>query len=170
MSGSSSRAAPAAWAATPSSSRPAWAAPSPRPAAPPSGTSSSASAPATFLASDSADGAGPATTTPEGGFDVVIDTVGGAVLEASYGMTRRGGRLVTLSAPPDADKAAALGLRAVFFVVTPDAAELAHLAALVDDGKLRPVLSQTFPLRDGREAFESATVPHPPGKTVLIVR
>src|ERR1700679_2248025 len=104
----------------------------------------------TFLASDSADGAGPATATatPAGGFDVVIDTVGGAVLEASYGMTRRGGRLVTLGAPPDADKAAARGLRAVFFVVTPDAAELAHLAELVDDGGLRPVLSQTFPLRE----------------------
>ena len=132
----------------------------------------------TFLASDSADadadtaaaGAGPATSTPESGFDVVIDTVGGPVLEASYGMTRRGGRLVTLSAPPDADKAAALGLRAVFFIVTPDAAELGQLAELVDDGKLRPVLSQTFPLRDGRDAFESAAVPHPPGKTVLIVR
>ena len=137
----------------------------------------------TFLASDSADttaadadadtaagAAGPAATTPEGGFDVVIDTVGGPVLEASYGMTRRGGRLVTLSAPPDAGKAAALGLRAVFFIVAPDAAELEQLAALVDDGKLRPVLSQTFPLRDGRDAFESATVPHPPGKTVLIVR
>jgi NADPH:quinone reductase-like Zn-dependent oxidoreductase len=123
-----------------------------------------------FLASDSADGVGPATITPASGFDVVIDTVGGAVLDASYGMTRRGGRLVTLGAPPDADKAAALGLRAVFFVVTPDAAELAHLAALVDDGKLRPVLSQTFPLQDGRKAFESATTPHPPGKTVLIVR
>ncbi len=123
----------------------------------------------TFLASDSADGDAAATTS-EGGFDVVIDTVGGAVLEASYGMTRRGGRLVTLSAPPDADKAAALGLRAVFFIVTPDAAELEQLAELVDDGRLRPVLSQTFPLRDGRDAFESATVPHPPGKTVLIVR
>ena len=128
-----------------------------------------------FLASDSADAdadadADAATTMPEGGFDVVIDTVGGPVLEASYGMTRRGGRLVTLSAPPDADKAAALGLRAVFFIVTPDAAELGQLAELVDDGKLRPVLSQTFPLRDGRDAFESAAVPHPPGKTVLIVR
>ncbi len=77
---------------------------------------------------------------------------------------------MTLSAPPDADKAAALGVQATFFVVAPDAAELAHLAELVDDGKLRPVLSQTFPLRDGRDAFESATVPHPPGKTVLIVR
>ena len=119
---------------------------------------------------DSTDGAGPAQASQEDGFDVVIDTVGGGLLDASYGLTRRGGRLVTLSAPPDADKAAALGVDATFFVVTPDATELAHLAKLVDDGKLRPVLSQTFPLRDGRKAFESATVPHPPGKTVLIVR
>jgi hypothetical protein len=44
------------------------------------------------------------------------------------------------------------------------------LAELVDDGQLRPVLSQTFPLQDGRKAFESATLPHPLGKTVLIVR
>ena len=119
---------------------------------------------------DSTDGASPAEASREDGFDVVIDTVGGGVLDASYGLARRGGRLVTLSAPPDADKAAALGVQATFFVVAPDATELAHLAGLVDDGRLRPVLSQTFPLRDGRQAFQSATVPHPPGKTVLIVR
>ena len=123
-----------------------------------------------FLASDTEQDADCGSAKPADGFDVVIDTVGGPVLEASYGMTRRGGRLVTLSAPPDASKAAALGLQAEFFVVTPDAAELAHLATLVDDGKLRPVLSQTFLLPDGRAAFESAGRPHPPGKTVLIVR
>jgi NADPH:quinone reductase-like Zn-dependent oxidoreductase len=124
-----------------------------------------------FLASDAAGGVGEgAAPTQEDGFDVVIDTVGGPVLDASYPLARRGGRLVTLSAPPDADKAEKLGLQAMFFVVTPDAAQLAHLATLVDDGKLRPVLSQTFPLQDGRAAFESATRPHPPGKTVLIVR
>lgn len=44
------------------------------------------------------------------------------------------------------------------------------MAALVDEGKLRPIVSQTFPLADGRKAFESVTRPHPPGKTVLIVR
>ena len=35
-----------------------------------------------------------------GGFDVVIDTVGGAVLNGSYGLLRQGGRLVTLGGPP----------------------------------------------------------------------
>lgn len=114
---------------------------------------------------------GPAGYATAGhGFDVVIDTVGGDVLDASYGMTRRDGRLVTLAAPPSAEKAATLGVHAMFFVVTPDAAALARLAALVDEGRLRPVLSQAFPLRDGRRAFESASQPHPPGKTVLVVR
>lgn len=92
------------------------------------------------------------------------------MLDASYAATRRGRRLVTLSAPPSAEKAAESGVHAMFFVVTPNAAELARLAALVDEGKLRPIVSQTFPLADGRKAFESATRPHPPGKTVLIVR
>jgi NADPH:quinone reductase-like Zn-dependent oxidoreductase len=118
----------------------------------------------TFMAS----GAGRTAAPPK--YDVVIDTVGGDVLDASYEVTRRGGRLVTLSAPPSAEKAADAGVHAVFFVVTPDTAELAQLAALVDEGKLRPIVSQTFPLADGRRAFESATRPHPPGKTVLIVR
>ena len=103
-------------------------------------------------------------------FDVVIDTVGGRVLDASYGLARQGGRLVTLSAPPDAQRAAELGVHAMFFVVTPDAVELARLAELVDEGKLRPVLSQAFALSDGRLAFESVTKPRPPGKTVLSVR
>jgi len=75
--------------------------------------------------------------------------VGGPVLEASYGLTRRGGRLVTLSAPPSAQRAEQLGIHAMTFVVTPDAAQPARLAKLTDSGKLRTVVSQTFPLRQG---------------------
>ena len=49
-----------------------------------------------------------------------FDTPAGssAVFDASYALTRRGGRLVTLSAPPSAARAAAPGVHAVFFVVT----------------------------------------------------
>jgi len=121
-----------------------------------------------FLAPSAGDTSGYKAVAPDG-FDVVIDTIGGAVLDASYALARRGGRLVTLGAPPSADRAAALGVLATFFIVTPDAAELAKLAELVDEGKLRPVVSQVFPLREGRQAFESATKPHPPGKTILTV-
>ena len=58
----------------------------------------------------------------------------------------------------------------MFFVVEPDASELARLAEMADTRRLRRVISQTFPLRDGRRAFESGGHPRPPGKTVLIVR
>jgi NADPH:quinone reductase-like Zn-dependent oxidoreductase len=104
------------------------------------------------------------------GFDVVIDTVGGAVLDASYGLMRPGGRLVTLGAPPSQERAKRSGVHAMFFIVTPDPGELAKLAQLTDQGRLRAVVSQTFPLRDGRRAFESGARPRPPGKTVLLVR
>lgn len=42
-------------------------------------------------------------------YDVVVDTVGGAVLDAAFGVVRPGGRLITLSGPPPAERAAAVG-------------------------------------------------------------
>ncbi len=107
---------------------------------------------------------------PAAGFDVVIDTVGGAVLDGSYGLLREGGRLVTLGAPPDQELAARYKVHAMFFVVKPDADELARLAEMAGTGKLRAVISQTFPLADGQKAFESGAGTRPPGKTVLVVR
>jgi NADPH:quinone reductase-like Zn-dependent oxidoreductase len=117
-----------------------------------------------------ADGPGGPGGPLAGGFDVVIDTVGGAVLDDSYGLLRAGGRLVTLGAPPDQELARKYQVRAMFFVVKPDAAELARLAELAGTGKLRTVVGQTFPLAQGRQAFESGRGPRRPGKTVLVVR
>ena len=58
----------------------------------------------------------------------------------------------------------------MFFVVEPDANELGRLAQMADAGRLRAVISQTFPLAEGRKAFESGRGARPPGKTVLVVR
>ena len=114
-------------------------------------------------------GAGQPGPAP-GGFDVVIDTVGGAVLDGSYGLLRGGGRLVTLGAPPDQELAGRYKVHAMFFVVKPDASELARLAETADAGRLRMVISQTFPLVQGRQAYESGAGARRPGKTVLVVR
>jgi NADPH:quinone reductase-like Zn-dependent oxidoreductase len=58
----------------------------------------------------------------------------------------------------------------MFFVVEPDASELARLAEMADTGRLRAVISQTFPLAEAQKAFESDGAARPPGKTVLVVR
>jgi NADPH:quinone reductase-like Zn-dependent oxidoreductase len=115
--------------------------------------------------------AGSGSSAPQpSGMDVVIDAVGGDALAGAYPMLRRGGRLVTLTAPPSQELADRYGVRAMFFIVEPDAAELAHLGDLVADGRLRVVISQEIPLSEGREAYLSARRPRPPGKTVLVVR
>lgn len=109
----------------------------------------------------------------EGGpaYDVVVDTVGGETLDRSFGVLRPGGRLITLSAPPPEGRADEYGVTATFFIVRPDRHQLAELAARVDQGRLRVEIARTFPLDQGREAFESGRQPgRRPGKTVIVVR
>ncbi|WP_034274694.1 zinc-binding dehydrogenase [Actinospica robiniae] len=103
------------------------------------------------------------------GFDVVLDAAGAGDDESFYRALRPGGRMILLAGPPDADRAKKHEVHATFFIVTPDGAELAALAALVDKGELEPVVGQRYPLAEGRTAFESGSRPRPPGKTVLLV-
>lgn len=104
-------------------------------------------------------------------YDVVIDTVGGEVLQRSFAVLRRGGRLVTLQAPADPDLARAHGVHAMFFVVDADRQTLQSVTGLVDAGQLLVPIAQTFPLQQGRAAYASGSTPgRKPGKTVLIVR
>jgi NADPH:quinone reductase-like Zn-dependent oxidoreductase len=108
--------------------------------------------------------------TATGSFDVVIDTVGGPALAVAYPLVRDGGRLITLSAPPDPELRRGRNLRDEFFVVRPDRGELEQLAALVDDGTLRPQVAQVFALADAPAAYADRGRHGGPGKTVLAVR
>jgi NADPH:quinone reductase-like Zn-dependent oxidoreductase len=103
-------------------------------------------------------------------YDVVFDAVGGDVLDRSFAVTRRGGRLITLMAPPSAERAAEFDVTATFFIVSPNPTQLASIARLIDDARLRVIVAATFPLAEGRRAFESGFEHgRAPGKTVLRV-
>ena len=100
--------------------------------------------------------------------DLVVDTVGGETLARSCASLRRGGTLVTLPAPPPRDLAQD-GIRAVFFIVEPDRAELEVLAHLANERGLRAEVARVYPLSAAREAYAFGLAGHPRGKVVLRV-
>ena len=55
-------------------------------------------------------------------YDVVLDTVGGRTLHDSFTVLKRGGRLITLQAPPSPERAQYFDVQATFFVVSPNPA------------------------------------------------
>jgi NADPH:quinone reductase-like Zn-dependent oxidoreductase len=106
-----------------------------------------------------------------GSFDVVVDTVGGPLMDRSAACARRGGIFVTLQQPPPREPLEALGVEGVFFVVRSTREGLDRVRESVERGQLKVTVAATYPLDEGREAFESGALPgRSPGKTVLVVR
>ncbi|WP_433273868.1 NADP-dependent oxidoreductase [Pseudonocardia xinjiangensis] len=106
-----------------------------------------------------------------GVFDVVIDAVGRDVPEALFAALRRGGHLITLQEPPSQELADKYGVTALFFIVTAGRNGLARVTDMIDTGTLKVSVAATFPLSEGRAAYESGAFRRSrPGKTVLVVR
>lgn len=110
------------------------------------------------------------TDLPDGQFDFTIDAVGGDVPEWMYSAVRPGGTLLVLQEPPSQELAAQHGINAVFFVVGTRQDRLEELADLLAADGVEVAIAQTFPLSEGRAAYESGSLPKPgPGKTVILV-
>ena len=107
----------------------------------------------------------------KGAFDAVIDAVGKETPESLFATLHRGGRLITLQEPPSQEMADKYGVTALFFVVMANRDRLAQVADMIDAGKLKVSVAATFPLAEGRAAYQSgASRRTRPGKTVLVVR
>ncbi len=103
------------------------------------------------------------------GFDVVIDTVGGATLAGSFTLLRPGGILVSAVEQPDKNTAARYGVRAEFILVSVTTRLLQRIATLIDAGTLSVRVGEILPLSEARIAHEMlAGRAHRPGKIVLI--
>jgi NADPH:quinone reductase-like Zn-dependent oxidoreductase len=121
------------------------------------------------------------------GYDFVLDGVGKSVWPASLRVLRRGGRIATLAPPIPEEKsgklrffstalggviggtvrAMAQGKRLIITQVKPRGAELEKITALIEAGKLRPVIEKVFPLEQIAEAHRLSESGHVRGKLVI---
>ncbi|CAL9285989.1 NADP-dependent oxidoreductase [Streptomyces sp. SudanB182_2057] len=104
--------------------------------------------------------------------DVVLDTIGGDTVERSLEVLRPGGHLVTAVAEEDPGLVAAYeaaGMRFSGIAVDPDPIALRGLVELVEEGRLRVHVRETFPFERVADAHRLLDAGHLQGKLVLTV-
>jgi NADPH:quinone reductase-like Zn-dependent oxidoreductase len=128
------------------------------------------------------------------GYDLVLHSQDGKALGKSLRVLRPGGRLVSISGPPDLDfaeeigaprrvklvtrlmsfgarqKARSLDTGYSFLFMKASGDQLQRIAALVDDGVVRPVLDKVFPFRSTNEALAYVETGRARGKVVITVK
>ena len=125
--------------------------------------------------------------------DVVFDTQGGETLLRSFSCVRPGGVVISVGGVPDAKFARAWGLnpllvfalrvmtrkvtaaakrrgaRFEYLFMRASGEQLARIAALVEQGTIKPVIDRTFPLAQVADALAYSESGHATGKVVLEV-
>ena len=104
--------------------------------------------------------------------DLVLDNIGGGTARRSLAVLRPGGHLVTAVAEGDAGLAAAYeaaGMRFSGIAVDPDPVALRGLVELVEQGRLRVHVQETFPFERVADAHRMLDGGHLQGKVVLTV-
>jgi len=124
-------------------------------------------------------------------YDVVLDTQGGKTLEKSLNVVKRGGRLISISGPPDhafaeainpnwflkcvipllswsiRHKAKKRGITYTFLFMQPNGQQLSKITELVEAGKIKPVVDQTYDFFQIKEALQYVNAGRSKGKVVL---
>lgn len=103
------------------------------------------------------------TLSPHG-VDVIVDFAGGQSLDSTSALLRPGGRVASVADPRAREE-----FGGQYIWVRPDSAQLAELARMVVDGRLRIERAATFPLAEAVEAFRQLENGHTRGKIVVRV-
>ena len=128
------------------------------------------------------------------GYDVVLNSLGPDTLTKSLEVLKSGGRLISISGPPDVAFARAQGLnwpmrqiirllsfrirrsaerkriRYAFLLMRANGGQLGEITSLIDSGVLRPVLDRVFPFEETNEALTYLETGRARGKVVVSLR
>jgi NADPH:quinone reductase-like Zn-dependent oxidoreductase len=96
--------------------------------------------------------------------DVVLDAVGGDVLQRSYGVLKPGGVLVSMVQPPSEQEANKYHITATVLVTEPSSGTLHKLGDLVDSGQIKPLIGKVYPISEVVNAWREYRAQHSEGK------
>lgn len=99
--------------------------------------------------------------------NVVFDTVGGDTLARSYSVVKKDGNLVTIVGKCDDNEAKKYAIACKSLWAHPDPGQLATIRMLIDQGKIKPVVSEVLPWTDAAKAMTQVETHHTRGKIVL---
>jgi NADPH:quinone reductase-like Zn-dependent oxidoreductase len=102
--------------------------------------------------------------------DLVFDLVAGETQDRSWAVLKDGGAMISTLQAPDKAKAAEKHARTAHYMAEPNGGELAEIARLIDQGRVKPCIARTFPLDQAAEAERQLEHEHVRGKIVLEVR
>jgi NADPH:quinone reductase-like Zn-dependent oxidoreductase len=112
-------------------------------------------------------------------FDVIIDTVGGKVLEGCWKIVRYDGHLISVDSASwnfvEEHKTRGLSsgkenVQAKFFIVEPSRDSMKRISAAVETKGIKGLVAKTMPFEQAREAYElSGTREYGRGKIVLLL-
>ena len=127
-------------------------------------------------------------------YDVVLNSQGGETLEKSLRVLKPGGKLISISGPPDPDFAKEIGstwivgllmrllsyrirkkakrqhVRYSFLFMRASGDQLREIGSLIDSGIIRPVVDRVFPFESTKEALAYVEKGRAKGKVVVKVR
>ncbi|MGG3624540.1 NADP-dependent oxidoreductase [Bacillus gobiensis] len=99
--------------------------------------------------------------------DLILDTIGGKVLQKSFDLVKAGGKLISLVEPPNEEEARGKGIKAYFFSVQPNGNQLSKISKYYIEGKIKPVVQNVIPFEKAADAHRMIESRHTRGKIVL---
>ncbi|MEC1966514.1 NADP-dependent oxidoreductase [Bacillus cereus] len=127
-------------------------------------------------------------------YDAVFDTIGGATLEKSFNIIKRGGNIVSVSGMPNARFGKEFGsgffktllfslaskkLTALekkhnaqysFLFMKPSGDQLRTIANYIEAGQIKPVIDRVFPFEDAQKAMEYSESGRAKGKIIVKIK
>lgn len=102
--------------------------------------------------------------------DIVLDTMGGEVLEKSWVTLKKGASLVSVAEVPSEELATKYEVRASFCFVQANPDQLAEISNLIDSGNIKVEVDSVFRLEDIAKAHEKSESGHTRGKIVIQIQ